>query len=769
MDLKLIRRAAAFSVVAFLLSATAVFADTVPADGDAILPGNQAAIDLGAAGPGQTITRSISFSLVCAGTSHPAENATITIQPQSFQKPLDGTISAGSTTIGPIPASWTDTPSGCPSPQPVLAANGPVTVTLKTPTSAGIDYQYTIIFARLGASGLSGTTAINFTVDVVVNSPPTLSLPGPMPVEATSAAGATVLYNVGASDVEDDPDPSPSCSPASGSMFSMGPTTVVCSVTDSAGLTTTGSFVVTVRDSVGPSLTLPEDITAEATSASGAAVTYAASAADVVDPNPSFGCVPASGATFPLGTSTVSCTGTDNSGNTTTDTFDVTVQDTTAPALTVPADIDAEATSAAGAAVSYTASATDLVDPAPVVLCAPASGSTFPMGTTSVSCTATDANGNTSSGSFNVVVGDTSGPSLVLPGTITAEATGPSGAAASYSATASDTVDPAPVVVCSPASGSTFGLGTTSVHCTATDASGNQSAGSFSVVVGDSHGPSLGLPGTITAEATGPSGAGVSYSVTASDAVDPSPTVSCSPASGSTFGLGTTSVHCTATDASGNQSAGSFSVVVRDTTDPVLHNVPGDKSVTTANPSGAAVSWSSPTATDTVSGSVGVSCSPASGSTFPVGTTTVRCTAADDAGNSASDTFRVTVTFDSPTDVATVQWGEPITDGKLDANQGRTVPLKIRLFVNGVERTSGNASLSIVPCGGGTPYLLPMTFSGGRWTAKLDTSALAGGCYVATAIVDGLNAGSFELDVTGSAPAPTNGPGDKPPKDKPKK
>src|SRR4029079_9238256 len=118
MDLKLIRRAAAFSVVAFLLSATAVFADTVPADGDAILPGNKAAIARGAAGPGQTITRSISFSLVCAGTSHPAENATITIQPQSFQKPLDGTISAGSTTIRPIPASWTDTPSGCPSPQP---------------------------------------------------------------------------------------------------------------------------------------------------------------------------------------------------------------------------------------------------------------------------------------------------------------------------------------------------------------------------------------------------------------------------------------------------------------------------------------------------------------------------------------------------------------------------------------------------------------------------------------------------------------------------
>ena len=765
MDLRLIRRAATLAVVAFLISATAVFADNVPADSDFTLPGSQATIDLGALGPGVTVTRNVTFSLVCAGTSHPAANSTITIQPQTYSKPLDGTISSTTTTIGPVPNTWPTSPNPCPSPgQPTLAGNAQATITLKTPTTAGIDYQYTVIYARLGASGLSGTTAINVMVDVVVNSPPSLSLPGPLTAEATGAAGATVLYTVGASDVEDDPDPTPSCSPASGATFSMGPTTVACSVTDSAGLTTTGSFVVTVRDSVGPSLTLPDDITAEATSASGASVTYSASAADLVDPSPSFGCAPASGSTFPLGTTTVSCSGTDNSGNTTTDTFDVTVQDTTAPALTVPADITAEATGAGGTTVTYTASATDLVDPAPAVLCSPASGSTFALGTTPVTCSATDAFGNSSSGSFNVSVGDTSGPSLVLPGTITAEATGPSGAAVSYSATTTDVVDPVPVVSCAPASGSTFGLGTTTVQCTATDASGNQSTGSFGVVVRDTTDPGVVVPGTITTEATGPSGAAVSYSASTSDAVDPAPALSCAPASGTTFGLGTTIVHCTATDASGNHTTGQFSVVVRDTTDPVLHNVSGDKSVTTSNPSGTAVSWSSPTATDTVSGSLGVSCSPASGSTFPVGTTTVRCTATDDAGNSASATFRVTVTFDSPTDVGTVVWGEPITDGKLDANQGRTVPLKIRLFVDGVERTSGNASLSIVPCGGGTPTVVPLTFSGGRWTAKLDTSVLDGGCYVVTARVDGVTAGSFELDIRGTDPAPTQGPKDKPKK-----
>jgi hypothetical protein len=280
------------------------------------------------------------------------------------------------------------------------------------------------------------------------------------------------------------------------------------------------------------------------------------------------------------------------------------------------------------------------------------------------------------------------------------------------------------------------------------------------------------LPGTIVAEAAGPSGAVVTYTVGISDSVDPAPVVTCGPASGSTFPLGTTSVTCNASDAAGNTSAGLFSVVVRDTTDPVLSGVPGDTSVTTANPSGAAVSWPAPTAHDSVGGNLAVTCSPASGSTFPVGTTTVRCSASDASGNTASATFRVTVTLNQPppqTDVYTVQWSEPVTDGTLSANQGRSVPLKLRLFVNGVERTSGNAALSIVPCDGGTPVVVPLDFSGGRWSVKLETGSLPAGCNTVTATLDGHAAGSFTLDLRGADPAPSNGPGDKPPKDKPPK
>jgi len=78
--------------------------------------------------------------------------------------------------------------------------------------------------------------------------------------------------------------------------------------------------------------------------------------------------------------------------------------DTTAPVVTVPADITTPAASPAGATVTYTASADDDRDGSLTPTCTPASGSTFPVGTTTVTCTATDAAGNTGSASFTVTV-----------------------------------------------------------------------------------------------------------------------------------------------------------------------------------------------------------------------------------------------------------------------------------------------------------------------------------------------------------------------------
>lgn len=78
--------------------------------------------------------------------------------------------------------------------------------------------------------------------------------------------------------------------------------------------------------------------------------------------------------------------------------------DNTAPTISVPATITANATSAAGAIITYSVSASDPDDTVASLSCAPASGSTFPIGTTTVNCSASDTHENTSAASFIVHV-----------------------------------------------------------------------------------------------------------------------------------------------------------------------------------------------------------------------------------------------------------------------------------------------------------------------------------------------------------------------------
>ncbi|WP_242342407.1 PxKF domain-containing protein [Anaeromyxobacter terrae] len=212
--------------------------------------------------------------------------------------------------------------------------------------------------------------------------------------EATSASGAIVVFSVTGNDAFDGEVPA-ACDPQSGATFPVGDTVVTCTASDQAGNRAGASFTVSIVDTTPPDVIVPASLTEEATSAAGAVVTFSASASDLVDGAVTPVCTPASGSTFPLGTTTVSCTATDAHGNgSDPKTFTVTVQDTTPPAITVPGDITTLATSAAGAPVSFAASATDLVDGAVTASCTPQSGSSFAPGTTTVSCTASDSRGN---------------------------------------------------------------------------------------------------------------------------------------------------------------------------------------------------------------------------------------------------------------------------------------------------------------------------------------------------------------------------------------
>jgi hypothetical protein len=264
----------------------------------------------------------------------------------------------------------------------------------------------------------------------------------------------------------------------------------------------------------------------------------------------------------PLEGTTLTCTVTNNAGL--SNSASVTVKiDLTAPTLTLPSSFPSvEAVGPNGAVVSYDSSATDSLSGLDVLSCTPTSGSTFPPGTTTVSCSVSDKAGNTAAGTFTVTVQDKTVPVVTVPADMTVEATGASGAVVTFSVSASDAVDGAITPSCSPASGSTFVLGSTQVACSVTDKAGNAASGSFTVIVVDRTPPELTLPSDMTVPATGSSGAVVTFTASASDLVDGTVSVTCTPSSGSAFPAGTTSVSCSATDKAGNSKSGSFRVTV---------------------------------------------------------------------------------------------------------------------------------------------------------------------------------------------------------------
>lgn len=421
--------------------------------------------------------------------------------------------------------------------------------------------------------------------------------------------------------------------------------------------------VVLALPALAAQLHLPGTVTQEATGPSGAAVHFSATAdgasGEGEDHNgrPNGGgpvavtCSPASGSTFAVGTTTVNCSAADGS----TGSFEVIVNDTTAPSLTLGGNLTVNATSADGAVVAgFTASAHDLVDGALAVSCSPGPG-LFPVGTTLVTCSAADAHGNQTAGSFRVtVLAPALPPELTVPADITAEATGADGAVVTFSVSAraggggdgdddhNGRPDSGPISTsCAPASGSTFALGTTSVTCTATDGGGT-TTDSFNVTVVDTTAPRLDLPRDFTVQASSNDGATVSFTATATDLVDGVVSVDCSPASGSTFAIGTTDVSCSAADARGNSATAGFTVTITAPDEPPPPpelNLPDDITVQADGPDGAIVTF-----IVTVSGTGtgdeengrpttdGVICAPPSGSLFPIGTTTVQCSAGDVSG-----------------------------------------------------------------------------------------------------------------------------------------
>lgn len=407
---------------------------------------------------------------------------------------------------------------------------------------------------------------------------------------------------------------------------------------------------IVINDVTDPVITgMPSNITLSAGAGCSAVATWTAPNATDNCTLSSFVCSHASGSSFPTGTTTVTYTATDAFSNVATASFTVTVNDNTAPVISgTPTTITVNvAAGTCAQIVTWTApTATDNCSLSSLIG-SHTSGSSFPVGTTVVTYTATDASSNVSTSTFNVVVVDNINPAITgTPSNITLNASSSScGATATWTApTASDNCAIA-TFTGSHTSGSTFPIGTTTVTYTATDVNSNTSTSSFTVTVNDVTNPTItGTPSNITTNATaGSCSATVSWTApTASDNCSVSSfTASNSP--GSSFPVGTTTVTYTATDASGNSSATSFTVTVVDAQNPTFSSFPTNQTVTVTPGTCAKVAtWTNPTAADNC-GVSSVTSTHTSGSSFPTGVTTVTYTVTDINGNVHTQSFNITV------------------------------------------------------------------------------------------------------------------------------
>lgn len=518
---------------------------------------------------------------------------------------------------------------------------------------------------------------------------------------------------------------------ASGTSFNAGVTTITYTVTDNANNTASCSFIVTVNDNTPPTLNCPSNSTANVAAGSCSAnvngiapivfdncilqtVTWTKAGA-TTGTSPGTGINNVSNTSFNAGVTTVTYTATDAAGNTATCSFTVTVNDNIPPTISCPANITPGPGSPCPGGVVNGIGATyadncmvskvtwvktgATTGASPLTGINDASGTSFNAGTTTITYTVTDGNNNTATCSFTVTTGDATPPTLSCPANVsTITGLGQCGANVNaIPATYADncgiqsvtwvktgaTTTSSPPTGINNASNSLFNVGVTTLTYTATDNGGNTATCSFTVTVTDLQNPSLTCPGNITVNnslgqcAANVPNIGAVYAdncgiqhvtwVKAGATVASSPPTGINNASGTSFNVGITTVTYTATDVNNRTASCSFTISVVDGESPTV--------VCPTNPTVATTGCNTivtftPTVSDNCPG-VTYTTTPASGSTFPLGVSTVNVTATDAAGNTASCSFTVTVNNTAYTILNTPNT-TVIADAECTDNQGWT-------------------------------------------------------------------------------------------------
>jgi len=542
-------------------------------------------------------------------------------------------------------------------------------VAIPTATNASfnaiVSGSYTVVVANANGCVSNTSNALVVTIEDIIK--PFFSSGGTVTsatnaqgqVLATSALGAVVTYNA--------PVGADNCSVvsnvltagfASGSIFPIGTTTVTYTVTDGAGLTEISSFDVVVVGQA-PSLIAPSNITVNNDEGQcGATVSFAATgsvgvpAATITYTEDGQPVV--SGQSFSVGVHTITATATNAVGSSSVN-FTINVIDNQAPLITAPANISVIATSSQGAVVNYVAPVgTDNCSATTVMTAGYTSGSVFPIGVTTVTYKVTDASGNTDSASFTVTVSGLA-PVIVAPANLNLGAFPNCSAVANF-ATTETTGIPASTITYTEnglpiVSGATLSVGVHTITATATNAVGSSSA-TFTIRVLDTTAPQfIGLNNPVVN--TDENACSAIVNIATPNVIDNCTVISIVrtrsdqlPLSAA-YPLGVTTINWSARDASNNTTYIRQTITVVDNQAPTI-TCPSNVVVNATSVAGAIVNYAAPVGTDNCSATTAMTAGFASGSTFPIGVTTVTYKVTDASGNSAECSFTVTVNAVAP-------------------------------------------------------------------------------------------------------------------------
>ncbi len=376
-------------------------------------------------------------------------------------------------------------------------------------------------------------------IDIENTTPPQLTVPAGITFEATSLNNNTVpIGNATAIDIQ--PVTITNNAPKE---FPLGKTTILWVATDASGNKANATQIVDVVHTTPPKLTVPANVTFEATSLDNNTISLVKPIVTDIEPVTITNNAPL---VFPLGKTTIVWTATDESGNKENTTQIVNVQNTIPPKLTVPANITFEVTSLKDNAVPIgNATATDIQ---PVTITNNAS-KTFPLGKTTILWTAKDTSGNTSNGTQTIDVVDTTAPKITAPHDIVINATSSTGTPVNIgNAIASDSVK---VVTITNDAPTLFQFGNTTVMWTAKDEAGNTANTTQIVQVIDRSLPQLTIPKDVVTDATAFETPLVIGDANGTGIIDTSPKITSN--STGLFHIGKTVVQWIATDKFGNE------------------------------------------------------------------------------------------------------------------------------------------------------------------------------------------------------------------------